>query len=44
MTGLLEKAFAEAARLPEEEQNALASWILIAFQALGCRCYIIFGG
>lgn len=28
MTDLLEKAFAEAARLSEQEQNALADWIL----------------
>jgi len=28
MTELLEKAFAEAARLSEQEQNALADWIL----------------
>jgi len=28
MTELLQKAFAEAAKLPEEEQDALAAWIL----------------
>jgi hypothetical protein len=28
MTKLLEKAFAEAVKLPEQEQNALANWIL----------------
>lgn len=28
MTKLLEKAFEEAARLPEVEQNALAKWLL----------------
>ncbi len=28
MTGLLEKAFAEAAKLSEPEQDALAQWIL----------------
>lgn len=28
MTELLEKAFAEAAKLPELEQEALAAWIL----------------
>ena len=28
MTKLLEKAFAEAAKLPEREQEALARWIL----------------
>ncbi len=28
MTDLLEKAFAEAARLPTPEQDALAAWIL----------------
>lgn len=28
MTGLLERAFAEAAKLSEPEQDALAQWIL----------------
>lgn len=28
MTPLLEKAFAEAAKLPESEQESLAQWIL----------------
>ena len=28
MTKLLEQAFAEAARLPEREQETLAAWIL----------------
>ena len=28
MTRLLEKAFEEASRLPEVEQNALAKWVL----------------
>lgn len=28
MTELLEKAFAEAAKLSQEEQNSLAAWIL----------------
>ena len=28
MTDLLEKAFGEAARLPEEKQDKLAAWIL----------------
>ena len=28
MTELLEKAFAEAVKLPEQEQEALATWIL----------------
>ena len=28
MTELLEKAFAEASGLPEEDQNSLATWIL----------------
>ncbi len=28
MTQLLEKAFAEAARLPAQEQDALATWII----------------
>ena len=28
MTKLLEKAFEEASRLPETDQNALAKWVL----------------
>jgi hypothetical protein len=28
MTELLEKAFSQASRLPQEEQDALAKWIL----------------
>ena len=28
MTELLEKAFTEASKLPEQEQQALATWIL----------------
>jgi hypothetical protein len=28
MTTMLEKAFAEASRLPDIEQNALAKWLL----------------
>jgi hypothetical protein len=28
MTEILEKAFAEAARLPEQDQNSFASWLL----------------
>jgi len=28
MTKLLEKAFAEASRLPEDEQDALGEWLL----------------
>lgn len=28
MTDLLAKAFAEAAKLPEAEQDALAAWVL----------------
>lgn len=28
MTKLLEKAFKEASRLPERDQNALAKWVL----------------
>lgn len=28
MTALLEKAFAEVVKLPEEEQEAFAAWIL----------------
>jgi hypothetical protein len=33
MTELLEKAFAEAAKLPEEEQRRLAEWLLIELSA-----------
>ena len=28
MTSMLEKAFSEAAKLPDVEQNALARWVL----------------
>jgi len=28
MTELLERAFAEAAKLPKQEQNALVAWVL----------------
>ena len=33
MTGLLEKAFTEASRLSEKEQDALARWLLEEFAA-----------
>ena len=33
MTKLLEKAFKQAARLPETEQNALAKWVLEELEA-----------
>lgn len=33
MTELLEKAFGEAARLPEQEQNRLATWLLGELEA-----------
>jgi len=33
MTKLLEKAFEEASRLPETEQNAFAKWVLDELQA-----------
>ena len=33
MTKLLEKAFEEASRLPEIEQNALAKWVLEELEA-----------
>ncbi len=33
MTKLLEKAFTQAARLPETEQNALAKWVLEELEA-----------
>lgn len=35
MTKLLEKAFEEASRLPEVEQNALAKWVLEELEAEG---------
>ena len=35
MTKLLEKAFKEASRLPEVEQNALAKWVLEEIEAEG---------
>ena len=33
MTKLLEKAFKQAARLPEDQQNALAKWVLEELEA-----------
>ena len=33
MTKLLQKAFEEASRLPEVEQNALAKWVLDELQS-----------
>ncbi len=33
MTTLLERAFARAARLPEAEQDVLASWLLAELEA-----------
>jgi hypothetical protein len=33
MTSALEKAFAEAAKLPEREQEALAQWILAELES-----------
>ena len=33
MTTLLEQAFARAARLPEDEQDVLASWLLAELEA-----------
>jgi hypothetical protein len=33
MTALLEKAFEQATKLPEEEQNALAQWLLIEMES-----------
>ena len=35
MTKLLERAFKEASRLPELEQNALAKWVLEELEAEG---------
>ena len=35
MTKLLERAFKEASRLPEVEQNALAKWVLGELEAEG---------
>lgn len=33
MTSMLEKAFSEAAKLPDMEQNALAKWVLDEIEA-----------
>jgi hypothetical protein len=33
MTKLLEKAFVEASKLPDIEQNALAKWLLLELEA-----------
>ena len=33
MTKLLEKAFAEAVRLPKKEQNKLAKWLLAELES-----------
>ena len=33
MTNLLERAFKEASKLPEVEQNALAKWVLEELEA-----------
>lgn len=33
MTKLLKKAFDEAAQLPEEEQDAIASWLLAEIES-----------
>lgn len=33
MTELLQKAFEQAAKLPESEQDTLASWLLAEFEA-----------
>ncbi|HEX3578079.1 MAG TPA: hypothetical protein VHY33_05895 [Thermoanaerobaculia bacterium] len=33
MTGLLEKAMAEAAKLPEEEREAVGAWILAELES-----------
>jgi hypothetical protein len=35
MTKLLERAFKEASRLPEVEQNALAKWVIDELEAEG---------
>jgi hypothetical protein len=35
MTKLLERAFKEASRLPEVEQNALAKWVIEELEAEG---------
>ena len=35
MTKLLEKAFEEASKLPEVEQNALAKWVMGELEAEG---------
>jgi len=33
MTELLEKAFAEASKLPEGEQNSFAHWLLVELES-----------
>ena len=33
MTELLEKAFAEASKLPEGEQNSFARWLLVELES-----------
>ena len=43
MTKLLERAFKEASRLPEAEQNALAKWALEELEAEG-RWENVFAG
>ena len=43
MTKLLERAFKEASRLPEVEQNALAKWVLEELEAEG-RWEKVFAG
>ena len=35
MTKLLERAFKEASKLPEVEQNAFAKWVMEALEAEG---------
>jgi hypothetical protein len=35
MTNLLKKAFKEASKLPEVEQNALAKWVMEELEAEG---------
>jgi hypothetical protein len=35
MTRLLERAFKEASKLPEVEQNALAKWVMEELEAQG---------
>ena len=48
MTKLLKKAFQEASKLPDIEQNSLAKWLMEELEAedvmKGCICHLILTG